>query len=211
MFDRILDGIADLQSDSEDVVVAVDDARSLGELFTQCVEEYVDKIEMPKEQTSLTDTHHILGSTIDTSDLELVEDIHGVKTPTSSTLKQKRSTGVDDDPDPPAKQERDPSPIRKKLKITCRGQKDVVLDVYTKSKTSSESATQSPQGVKTMSLAQLCPAEKMKKMQELKEPAQIKDSKPAQQKSDKAKATDMHKESPKMSNIRRGLLLRPNL
>ena len=200
-----------MQSDSEDVVIAVNDAHSLGELFTQCVEEYVEKIEMPKETSSQADTPHILGSTINASDLALVEEIHGVKTATPSTLKQKRSTGVDDDPDPPARQERDPSPIRKKLKITCRGQKDVVLDVYTKSKTPSESATHSPQGAKTMSLAQLCPAEKMKKLQEQKEPAQIKDPKPTHQRSDRAKATDMHKESPEMSTVRRGMLLRPDL
>eukprot|EP00210_Caulerpa_lentillifera_P000544 g525.t1 len=109
MFDRILDEIAESQSKEGK---SEDPQTSLGSLFFQYLEQYMEKMNAPKTLADLLAPQ---------GDAEMV----------LASSKQKRPSNQDESIDH-NKIEKEQTPVSKKLKVTCLGQEDVVLDIITK-------------------------------------------------------------------------------
>lgn len=174
--------------------------RSLGELFTQCLKEYVEKVELPRSQSIEKETSVIVGSTIEEQDLN--EDTEMDMETTISVSKNRKGTELEES-QKLQKQEMDLSPIPKKLKVTCKGQKDIIANFYSKHKAgSSSSKTKAHGGIlhpskkteKTTCFAEL------NKMQEFASPLF---QKPITE-TETPLSTGIEKAIPKTDSVRRG-------
>jgi len=183
LFDRILDGIAEMQPDSQviDHLQSASDDRSLGGLFFQCLNEYLQKI----EDAGWKDWQgNGLSSTI--KKVEMDEDQRAARD--KKPIEQQKRSETNQDP------------TRKKLKVTCKGETDRVLGYQTKPQSASNSTSSAPKTQeregRTGSLSQLCPIEKSKLLD-------IKELRKFSSTLDRSPDSSSQSDSPKEAPIRR--------